>query len=118
MLVRVALVAEVLRELVDLLEPADDETLEVELVGDAKVEIGVEQLRVRRERLREAAAVAWLQDRRLDLDEPLAVEIGTDRGDHPGALDRLVARFLAHQEIEVALPIAELDVLDPVECVG
>ena len=74
-LVRVALVAEVLRELVDLLEPADDEPLEVELVGDAEVELGVEQLGARDERLGEAAAVARLQDRRLDLEEALAVEV-------------------------------------------
>jgi hypothetical protein len=68
-LVRVALVAEVLRELVDLLEPADDEPLEVELVGDTEIEVGVEQLGARDERLREAAAVTRLEDRRLDLEE-------------------------------------------------
>ena len=43
-LVRVALVAEVLRELVDLLQAADDEPLEIQLVGDAEVEVAVEQL--------------------------------------------------------------------------
>ena len=37
-----ALVAEVLADLVDLLEPADDQALEVELGRDAQVEIGVE----------------------------------------------------------------------------
>ena len=117
-LVRVALVAEVLRQLVDLLEAADDEALEIELVGDAKVEIGVEELGVRDERLGEAAAVTGLEDRRLHLDEALTVEVGADRRDHPRAQDRLAPRFLAHQEIEVALPVAKLDVLDPVEGVG
>ena len=43
-LVRDALVAEVLAQLVDLLEPADDEPLEVELVGDPQEEVGVELL--------------------------------------------------------------------------
>ncbi len=79
-LVRVALVAEVLRELVDPLEPADDQPLEIELVGDPEIQVLVEQVRVRRERLREAAAIARLEDRRLDLDEALAVEVGADAG--------------------------------------
>jgi hypothetical protein len=57
-LVGVALVTEVLRELVDLLEPAYDEPLQVELIRDAEVEVGVEQLGVGHERLGEAAAVA------------------------------------------------------------
>ena len=70
-----ALVAEVLADLVDLLEAADDEPLEVELGRDAEVEILVEDVVVRDERLGERAAVARLEDRRLDLDEALAVEI-------------------------------------------
>ena len=39
---RDALVAEVLAELVDALEPAHDQSLEVELGRDAQVEVGVE----------------------------------------------------------------------------
>ena len=73
---------------------------------------------MRDERLREAAAVTRLQDRRLDLEEALAVEVGADRRDHPRALDGLLARLLAHQEVEVALAVAQLDVLDAVERVG
>ena len=49
-LVRDALVAEVLADLVDLLETADDQALEVELGRDAQVEVGVELVRVRDER--------------------------------------------------------------------
>src|SRR5919197_2396553 len=44
MLVGEALVAEVLAELVDLLEPADDQTLEVELGGDPEVVVGIERV--------------------------------------------------------------------------
>src|SRR5205823_5493004 len=83
-------------------EAADDEPLEVQLVGDPQVELLVEQARAGGERLREAAAVAGLQDRRLDLDEALAVEIGADLGDHAGAHDRLAPRVLVHQQVEVA----------------
>jgi len=117
-LVRVALVAKVLRELVDLLEAADDQSLEIELVGDAEVEVLVEQVRAGDERLGEPAAVAWLQDRRLNLDEALAVEVGTDCGDHAGSQERVAARLLVHQQVEVALPVAGLGVGDAVERIG
>ena len=74
-----ALVAEVLADLVDALEPADDQPLEVELGRDAQVEVLVELVVVRDERLCERAAVARLQDRRLDLEEALLVEEAPDR---------------------------------------
>ena len=113
-----ALVAEVLADLVDLLEPADDEALEVELVRDAQVEVGVELVRVRDERLGERAAVARLQDRSLDLDEPARVEVAAD-GRHELAADEEVApRLLVDEEIEVALAIAGLRVHDTVVGVG
>ena len=79
MLERDALVAEVLADLVDALEAADDQALEVELGGDPQVERLVELVVVRRERPRERAAVARLQDRRLDLDEAVLVERAADR---------------------------------------
>ena len=81
MLVRDALVAEVLAELVDALEPADDQALQVELGRDAQVEVGLELLRMRDEGMRERAAVARLQHRRLDLDEPFLVEVAADGRD-------------------------------------
>src|SRR5438270_8420809 len=118
MLVGVALVAEVLRQLVHLLEAADDEPLEIQLVGDAEVEILVEQVRGRDERLGEPAAVARLQDRRLDFDEALGVEVSAHRGDHPRAQDGVATRVLVHQQVEIAAPVASLDVGYAVERVG
>ena len=53
-LVRDALVAEVLADLVDALQAADDKPLEIELGRDTQVEIGGELVRVRDERVREA----------------------------------------------------------------
>ena len=74
-LVRHALVTEVPAQLVDALEPADDQPLEVELGRDPQVEVLVELVRARDERVGERAAVARLEDRRLDLDEAVAVEV-------------------------------------------
>ncbi len=78
---REALVAEVLADLVDPLQPAHDQPLEVQLGRDPQVHRAVERVVVRRERPRQRAAVDRLQDRRLDLDEALVVEEAADRGD-------------------------------------
>ena len=69
-----ALVAEVLADLVDALEAADDAALEVELGGDAQVEVALELVVVGHEGPRHGAAVERLQDGRLDLDEAALVE--------------------------------------------
>ncbi len=113
-----ALVAEVLAELVDALQTADDQALEVELGRDPEVEILVELVVVRHERLREGAAIARLQDGGLDFDEAVAVEGATHRSHHPCAQQEDPPRLLVHQQVEVALAIAELDVGEPVEGVG
>ncbi len=113
-----ALVAKILAQLVDALEPADDEALEVELGRDPQVEVGAELVRVRDERPGESAAVARLQHRRLDLDEPLVVEGAAHRGDHAGAEHEVIARLLVHEQIEIAAAVALLDVGEPVEGVG
>ena len=90
---RDALVAEVLADLVDALQAADDQALEVELGGDAQVHRRVERVEVRHERARQCAAVDRLQDRGLDLDEALVVEEAADRGDDLGARDEDLARL-------------------------
>jgi hypothetical protein len=69
-----ALVAEVLADLVDALEPADDQPLQVQLVGDAQVEPHVERVVMRDERPRRGAAVQRLKHGRLHLDVAALVE--------------------------------------------
>ena len=114
-LVRHALVAEVLRDLVHLLQSAHDQALEVELVRDAQIDVSVEVVRVGDERLRKRAAVLRLKDGRLDLDEPFPVEVGPDLGDHPRPHQRIGARALVHQQVEIPLPVALLRVGQAVE---
>src|SRR5205085_3440143 len=70
------------------------------------------------ERPGERAAVAWLQDRRLDLDESGLVEHAPDRRDHARTQDEALPRLVVHQEVEVAAPVALLDVGEAVEGVG
>src|SRR5262249_49614132 len=96
-LVRDALVPEVLADLVDLLQPADDESLEIELGRDAQVEVGVELVVMGDEWPRERTAVARLQDGRLDLDESRLVEIAANRRHDARARDERITRLGVHE---------------------
>ena len=58
-----ALVAEIAADGIDLVEPGDDEALEVELVRDGQVHVAAERVDMRLERLGRAAAVLRLDDR-------------------------------------------------------
>ena len=84
-LVRHALVAEVLADLVDALEPADDQPLQVQLVGDPQEEVAVELVVMGHERPRQRASVERLEDRGLDLEEAAVVEPVANRADDLGA---------------------------------
>ena len=67
-----ALVAEVVADLVHPLQPAHQQPLEVQLVGDPEIERHVERVVVGDERPRRRAAVERLQDRGLHLEEARA----------------------------------------------
>ena len=117
-LVRDALVAEVLPDLVHLLQPAHDQPLQVQLGRDAQVEVRVELVVVRDERPREGAAVAGLEHRRLDLDEAALVEPAPDRRHHAERVMKAARVSSFTSEVEVALAVARLGVLQPVVDVG
>ncbi len=113
-----ALVAEVLAHLVDAVDAADDAALEVQLGGDAQVEVALELVVVRDERPRQSAAVERLEHGRLDLDEAAPVEELADRADDAGALDEHLAGLVVDHEVEVAPAVAGLDVGEAVELLG
>ena len=117
-LARDALVAEVVADLVDAIEPAGDQPLEIQLVRDAQVEILVVAVVMGRERPRGRAAVQRLERRRLHLEEAAAIEAGAQRRDDAAAQQRRAPRLLVHQQVEVALAEARLDVGEPVPLLG
>ena len=80
---RHALVAERAVDLVDALEAADEQPLEVQLGRDAQVQLHVERVVVRHERPRGRAAGDRLQHRRLDLEEAARLHEAADRRDDP-----------------------------------
>ena len=97
-----ALVAEVLAHLVDAVDAADDAALEVQLGGDAQVQVTLELVVMGDERPRQGAAVERLQHGRLDLDETAPVEKLADGANDAGALHEHLARVVVDHEVEVA----------------
>ena len=107
-------VAEVAVDLVDALDAADGEPLEIQLRRDAHVELHVERVVMRDERPRQRAAGHRLHHRRLDLDEAQGVEEAPDGRDDLRARLEHVARVGIDDQIQVPLAIADLDVLQAV----
>ena len=66
---REPLVAEVAIDLVDPLDAADHQPLQIQLRRDAQVQIDIERVVVRDERPRRRAAIERLHHRRLDFDK-------------------------------------------------
>ena len=116
--VRDALVPEDPADLVDLVEPADHQPLEVQLQRDAQRQLAVERVVVRRERPGGGAPGAVLQDRRLDLHEAAPVEEPPHRRDNSRARARDLARALVGDQVQLALAVARLDVAQAVPLLG
>ena len=115
---RDAFVAEVAVDFVDALEAADDQALEVELGRDAQVEVDVERVVMRDEGARRGAAVERLHHGRLDFDEAAFLELPAQGRDDAGARDENVAHFGIGDQVEIALAVAGLDVLEAVPLLG
>ena len=69
------LVPEVSCDLEDLLEPPDNEALEIELGGNTEEEFLVEEVVVRSERPGVGTAVDRLEDGSLEFKEPVVIEV-------------------------------------------
>src|SRR6185437_10505044 len=87
----------------------------MQLRRDAQIELEVERVVMRVEGLGRGAAGNGVQHRRLDFEEAALDEDAADRGDDAAAAPQGLAALLAHDEIEVALAVAQLDIGEAVE---
>ena len=113
-----ALVAEVAIDLIDALEPADHQTLEIKLGRDAKVEIHVERVVVSNEGTCDGTPSDRLHHRSFDFHVFARVEESADGSNHLSALDEDAAHIRVHGHVDVALAIAKLDVGKPMPLLG
>ncbi len=104
------LVTEVLADLVDPVQAAHDEPLQVQLVGDAQVQGALQGVVHGDERPRRGSAVERLQGGRLHLQEPLGVQECPQLGDDPRALAEDLADLRMDSQVGIPLPVARLGV--------
>ena len=112
---REALVAKVAVDLEHFLHPADHELLEIELRGDAQIELHVERVVMRDEWPRRCSARNRVHHRRLDFEIAAGDEELAHRLHDLRALDEDVERGWIGDQIDVALSIALFLVGEPVE---
>ena len=109
-----AFVAEVLANLVDALEAAHDEPLQVQLRGDAQVEVDVQRVVVGDEGACAGTAGDGLQDGRFHFGIAGFVQHGTHGADDFRALQEGIFHAVVHDEVHVALAVAQFGVLEGV----
>ena len=115
---REPLVPEHPADLVDLLEAADDEALEVELRRDPQVQVDVERVVVGDERAGRRPAGDRVQDRRLDLEVAAVLEEAAGERDQPAAQPEGGPGLLGDPQVDVALAVAGVGVGEAVPLVG
>ena len=104
--------------LVDLVHAADDEALEVELGGDAEVDLAVERVVAGDEWLGHRSGGHGHEHGRVHFQEAARVEEGADGGDDAAAGAHRLVHLAVGDEVQVALAVALLDVAQAVELLG
>ena len=112
------LVPEVAVDLVDSLEAAHHQPLQVQLRGDAQEQIHPERVVVRDERPRHGPAGDRLHHRGFDLDVAALVEEAPHRAHHRASQHEDAAHLGVREQVEVALAVAGFDVGEPVPLLG
>ena len=113
-----ALVAEDAAHLVDAVHAADDQALQIELSLDAQHHIHVERVVVREERTRRRADLKRRQNRCIDLEEALAVEVAAQLTQNLTALFEGVLHLGVHDQVHIALAVAHVRVRQAMVLLG
>ena len=113
-----ALVAENPADLIDLVQTTNDQPLEVQLRGDAQVQLLVQGVMVGDERSGVGAGRDRHQYRRIHLDEAAAIQETADATDDAAAPHEGVGDLGVCDEVEVALAVTGFDIPQPVPFFG
>ena len=107
------LVAEDPADLVDLLDTADHQPLQVQFQRDPQEELHVVGVDPGHERARVGAAVHRLQHRRLHLEEAPLVQVGADRLEHGGPDPGHPPGVRVHDQVHITVAHPGLHVAEP-----
>ena len=110
-----AFVAEDAADLIHPLHAADDESLQRQLGGDSHIHVDIERVVMGDERTGRSAAGDGVEDRGLDFDVPGIIHGLADAGDDLRTLDERVLDVRVHDEVNVALTVPGVRVLEAVE---
>ena len=116
---RQALIAKAAVDLEHLVgEPADDEPLQMQFRRDAEEELHIERVVVRDEGLGRGAARDRVEHRRFDFEIAARQQKGAHRRDDAAAPAQCLAALRVHDQVEIALAVAQLDIGEPVILLG
>ena len=106
------LITEILAHLVDTLEAAHDEALQIEFGGNTHVHILVQRIEVGDERTGRGTAGDVLQDRGIHLRIAGIVENAAQGADDGGTLQERLFHAGIHDEVDIALAVAQFGVVE------
>ena len=107
-----ALVAKIFADFIHALEPAHDQPLEVQFIGDPQIQGHVQHMVMRDKRTRGRAAVQRLQHRGFDFQKPAGIQKFAHRRDDGTALAKRGLHIGIEREVEVAAAIAQFFVAE------
>ena len=105
-----ALIPENTADLVDPLQAADDQALQVQLQGDAQFEVFIQRVEVRFKGTGSGAAGIGNQHGRFHFHEALAVQVTADGADDLGPLDEGILHFRIHDQVHIPLAVAHIGI--------
>ena len=110
------LVAEILANLIDTLETAHDEALQIELGGNTHIHVLVEGIEMGNERTGRGTSGNHLQGRGLHLGIAGFVQYATQGAEHGGTLQESVLDTVVDHQIDIALTVAQFWVVEFIVC--
>ena len=109
------LVTEYTTDLVNLLQSAHDQTFQIQLQRDTKLQILVQCVEVGLERSCSCSAGIGNQHRSLNLHEALSCKVLTDSADDFGTFDEGIFYFRVHDKIHISLTVTDIRIGQTVE---
>ncbi len=112
------LIAKVVADFIHPVQAANDESLEVQLVGNPQEQIGSELVVKGHEGASRSATVDGLQHRGLHFQKAPLVEIAPNGRDKAGTHNERLAGPFVGQQVQVPLPVTHLDIGQAVPLLG
>ena len=105
-------VAEVLAYLIDTLETAHDQALQIEFSSDTHIHILIQGIEMRDERTGGSTACNHLQGRRLNLSITSFIKHLAEGADDGSTLQESVLHTVVYHQVDIALAIAQLRIVE------